>query len=73
VAASRRGGAIGVRDAYRFALSSPDVDVCISGPSNDAELDEALSALDEGPLSADEDARFRAIGRYVRSKSLIGG
>ena len=60
------------RDAYRFVLSNPDFNVCLTGPADDAQLDEALSALDEGPLSAEEDARFRAIGRYVRSKSLIG-
>lgn len=59
------------RDAYRFVLSNPNVDVCICGPRNDAELDEALAALDEGPLSAEENARIRAIGRWVRDHSLL--
>ena len=39
------------RDAYRFVLSNPDFNVCMTGPKNAAELEEALAALDEGPLS----------------------
>ena len=54
------------RDCYRFVLSNPNFNVCMTGPSNAAELDEALLALEAGPLSADEDARFRAIGKHVR-------
>ena len=61
------------RDAYRFVLSNPDFDVCFTGPRTDDELDEALAALDEGPISTEEDARFRAIGQYVRGKSVLGG
>lgn len=59
------------RDAYRFVLSNTNVDVCICGPRNVAELDEALAALDEGPLSAEEDARIRTIGRWVRDHALL--
>jgi aryl-alcohol dehydrogenase-like predicted oxidoreductase len=53
------------RDCYRFVLSNPNFNVCMTGPANGAELEEALSALDEGPLSAEEDTRFRAIGHHV--------
>lgn len=59
------------RDAYRFVLSNPNLDVCMTGPRNDAELDEALAALDEGPLSPEEDSRIRAIGRFVRAHSFL--
>jgi len=59
------------RDAYRFVLSHRDLDVCICGPRDDAEMDEALAALDEGPLSPEEDARIRAVGRWVHRHSLL--
>jgi aryl-alcohol dehydrogenase-like predicted oxidoreductase len=53
------------RDCYRFALTNPNFNVCMTGPSNCAELDEALSALDEGPPSPEEAVRLRAVGRHV--------
>jgi predicted aldo/keto reductase-like oxidoreductase len=66
-------------DCYRFALSNPDVDVCLSGPKDDAELDAALLAAERGPLDEDEMARMRAIGKAVRdanqsaqSKAKVG-
>lgn len=59
------------RDAYRFVLSNPNVDVCMCGPRDDAQMDEALAALAAGPLAPDEDARIRAIGQHVRSRSLL--
>jgi aryl-alcohol dehydrogenase-like predicted oxidoreductase len=57
------------RDAYRFVLSHPDVNVCIAGPKNDGEMAEALAALDEGPLAPEENARIRAIGEFVHGHS----
>jgi aryl-alcohol dehydrogenase-like predicted oxidoreductase len=54
------------RDCYRFALNNPNINVCMAGPANHGELEEALLALETGPLSPEEDARFRAIGRHVR-------
>jgi aryl-alcohol dehydrogenase-like predicted oxidoreductase len=59
------------RDAYLFVLSNPDFDVCITGPKNGAELREALAALDEGPLSAEEMARVRRIGEYVHGRAWM--
>ncbi len=53
------------RDCYRFVLSNPDFDVCMTGPRNAAEMREALAALDDGPLSPDENTRFRRIGDHV--------
>ncbi len=52
-------------DCYRFVLDNPNVDVCLSGPANARELDEAMSALDRGPLSADEMAWMRRVGENV--------
>ncbi|HEY3447114.1 MAG TPA: aldo/keto reductase [Myxococcales bacterium] len=53
------------RDAYRFVLSNPDFNVCMTGPKDAAQMDEALAALDDGPLSAEEMARMRKIGAQV--------
>jgi aryl-alcohol dehydrogenase-like predicted oxidoreductase len=52
-------------DCYRFVLGNPDVQVCMTGPADDAQMDEALSALAVGPLTADEDRRVRRIGQHV--------
>ncbi len=60
------------RDAYRFVLSNPDFNVCMTGPSNAEHMREALAALDEGPLSESENERIRRIGRHVRGKDTLG-
>lgn len=60
------------RDAYRFVLSNPDFNVCMTGAKNTAELEEALAALDEGPLSAEEMTRVRRIGEFVRAHAWMG-
>jgi aryl-alcohol dehydrogenase-like predicted oxidoreductase len=49
-------------DCYRFVLSRPEVDVCLTGPANAAELDDALQALDRGPMDAIELAWMRRVG-----------
>jgi aryl-alcohol dehydrogenase-like predicted oxidoreductase len=54
-------------DCYRFALTNPNVDVVASGPGNAAELDEALAALDRGPMSTDELAWMKRVGQAVHS------
>ena len=54
-------------DCYRFALSHPMVDVCITGPKNREEMREALAALDLGPLTEEEMARIRRIGDHVHA------
>ena len=53
-------------DCYRFCLSSPHVDVTLTGPASYAQLSESLDALERGPLSADEERDFRALGKVVR-------
>ena len=54
-------------DCYRFALSRPEVDVVLSWPRNGYELDEALAALDRGPMSEDELAWMRRVGDGVKA------
>jgi predicted aldo/keto reductase-like oxidoreductase len=53
-------------DCYRFALSHPAVHVCLAGPADRAQLDEALSTLERGPLSPEEDAWMRRVGIAVK-------
>lgn len=53
------------RDCYRFALSHPAVSLALCGPANREQMQEALRALDAGPLDADEMARMRRIGDHV--------
>lgn len=54
------------RDCYRFALTNPHVHATLAGPRDATELDEALAALDEGPMSEDEIAWMKRVGVAVR-------
>jgi len=40
--------------------------VALTGPRTVAQLRENLAALERGPLTAEEDAWIRAVGRAVR-------
>lgn len=51
--------------AYRFVLSNPDVDVCLTGPRSVRELRENLAAVGQGPLSEDEMRFMREFGDMV--------
>ncbi len=53
-------------DCYRFVLSHPAVDVCMTGPRNQEQMRQALRVLDLGPLGEEELERMRKIGNYVR-------
>lgn len=55
-------------DCYRFVLGQPDVDVCLTGPASAQHVDEALEALRRGPLSPDELAWLRRVGRALYGK-----
>ena len=55
-------------DCYRFVLSNPAVDVCMTGPANDAQASDALRALDLGPMSEDELAWMRRVGQHIHKK-----
>jgi aryl-alcohol dehydrogenase-like predicted oxidoreductase len=60
-----KGSVMTAGDCYRWVLASPSVDVVLSGPRTAAELRENLAALDRGPLSKDELAWMRDLGRAV--------
>lgn len=52
-------------DCYRFCLTSPHVDVVLTGPRSVAELRENLAAVEKGPLSEAELSFMRELGRAV--------
>lgn len=55
-------------DCYRFVMSNPAVDVCLTGPKNIDHMRQALAALDQGPMSEDELERMRTIGDHVHKR-----
>ena len=52
-------------DCYRFVLTNPDIDVCMTGPRNRSEMEEALTALDKGPLDSAELAWMKRVGDHI--------
>ncbi len=50
---------------YRFVLSNPNVDVCLTAPSNLKQFEENLAAVRQGPLSEDDMAFMRSFGDAV--------
>ena len=58
-------------DCYRFCLSNPHVDVVLSGPSSQQQLNENLAELEKGPLSAEDVSWIRDVGRLVHSKNIV--
>ena len=50
---------------YRFVLSNPHVDVCLTAPRNTKQLEENLASLGDGPLTDDEMAFMREFGDAV--------
>jgi aryl-alcohol dehydrogenase-like predicted oxidoreductase len=56
---------------YRYCLSSPHVDVVLTGPKTREQLDQNLAALEAGPLSPDEEKWVREYGRQVKAKKRL--
>lgn len=54
-------------DCYRFALTHPKVDVVLSGPASAEHMNEAVRALELGPLTEEEMAWMRRIGDHVHA------
>jgi aryl-alcohol dehydrogenase-like predicted oxidoreductase len=54
-------------DCYRFVLTNPNVDVVLLGPKNTQQLDEAMTALDKGPMSDEDMQWMRRVGKAVRA------
>lgn len=63
-----------IPDCYRFALTHPWVDLVMTGPVNRSEIDQALAALEKGPLSAEEYALIRDYGAgFSKAHHAPGG
>ena len=60
--------ALSAKDCYRFVLSNPAVDICMTGARNHEMMRENLETLESGPLSEEEMARIRRIGDHVYGK-----
>ena len=56
---------LSARDCYRYSLSHAAVDMVICGPANGEQMNEAISALERGPLEPDERERIERIGAYI--------
>jgi len=55
-------------DCYRFVLTRPEINVCMTGPANSEQMDQALAALQLGPMTDDELSWMRRVGRAVSGK-----
>ncbi len=56
-------------DCYRFVLTHPAVDICVTGPREREQIQEALRTLDFGPLGDKELERMRKIGDYIQGRT----
>jgi aryl-alcohol dehydrogenase-like predicted oxidoreductase len=57
-------------DCYRFVLSHTEVDVCMTGPATAAEMADALTALERGPMSPDELDWMTRMGEHIHRQPL---
>ena len=55
-------------DCYRYVMTRPEVDVCMTGPKDAAQMEQALQALRLGPMTEDELAWMRRVGGVVSGK-----
>ncbi len=56
---------VSARDCYRYSLSHDAVDMILCGPANRDQMQEAIAALEKGPLDSDERERIERIGKYL--------
>ena len=52
-------------DCYRFCLTSPHVDVVLTGPASKEQLDQNIAAFEKGPLTGEEIGWMRDFGKAV--------
>lgn len=52
-------------ECYRFVLSNPAVDVCMTGARTVDQMRENLSVLEQGPMTEEELDRMRRIGDHI--------
>lgn len=55
-------------DCYRFVLAHPAVDVCLSGPADEKQLDQALETLRREPMTEEELVWMRRVGAAIYGK-----
>lgn len=55
-------------NCYRFVLTQPAVNICMTAPANDAQFGDALDALRRGPMTTDELAWMRRVGDAIHGK-----
>jgi aryl-alcohol dehydrogenase-like predicted oxidoreductase len=55
-------------DCYRFVLTEPAVNICMTGPADAAQFEQALDALHRGPMSDDELKWMRRVGDAIYGK-----
>lgn len=55
-------------DCYRYALSHPSVDICMTGARTVEQMRENLTTLDRGPMNNAELLRMNRIGDYFHDK-----
>lgn len=60
-----KGRAATAGECYRFCLTSPHVDLVLTGPRTVRELRENLAAIEKGPLSPEDMAFMRQLGHAV--------
>lgn len=58
----------GAADCYRFVLTNPAIDVCMTGPANEEQARAALEALERGAMKEDELAWMRRVGASIYGK-----
>jgi aryl-alcohol dehydrogenase-like predicted oxidoreductase len=63
------GSVMTAGDCYRFALSHPNVDVCLTAPRSESELMANLEAARKGPLAEEDLAWMREFGDAVNAKA----
>lgn len=59
-------------DCYRFVLSHPAVDICLTGPATAEQMAANLKALELGPLSDEELQWMRTVGDHVHRLTAQG-
>ena len=55
-------------DCYRYALTHPAVDLCLTGTKTLNQMKENLGTLDAGPMDEEELSRMRRIGDHISGK-----
>jgi len=56
-------------DCYRFVLTQPKVNICMTGPAGTAQLQQALEALRRGPMPEEQLAWMRRVGDSIYGKT----